>query len=79
MKISSLSALILAALTGRVAAGNFDFMNFQGWYENFDSYDDWHRSLAWGQQVGRLCVLCCSVGAAWSSFRPFFVLTILLF
>ena len=42
---TSLSAIILATLTGRVAAGNFLFMNYQGWYENFDSYDKWHRSL----------------------------------
>ena len=73
MKISSLSALILAALTGRVAAGNFEFMNFQGWYENFDSYDEWHRSLSlesgFSPQVCRSCAILClasnsSVGAA---------------
>mmetsp|Transcript_10320 Transcript_10320/g.29018 ORF Transcript_10320/g.29018 Transcript_10320/m.29018 type:complete len:221 (-) Transcript_10320:173-835(-) len=51
MKISSLSALILATLTGRVAAGNFLFLNYQGWYENFGAYDDWHRNLAmWGEE-----------------------------
>ena len=72
MKIPSLSALILAALTGRVAAGNFEFMNFQGWYENFDSYDEWHRSLVesgFSSQVCRSCAILClasnsSVGAA---------------
>ena len=74
MKIPSLSALILAALTGRVAAGNFEFMNFQGWYENFDSYDEWHRSLESGEsgfssQVCRSWAILClasnsSVGAA---------------
>lgn len=69
MKIPSLSALILAALTGRVAAGNFEFMNFQGWYENFDSYDEWHRSLGFSSKVCRSCAILClasnsSVGAA---------------
>ena len=72
MKIPSLSALILAALTGRVAAGNFEFMNFQGWYENFDSDDEWHRSLVesgFSSQVCRSCAILClasnsSVGAA---------------
>ena len=51
MKITSLSAIILATLTGRAQAGNFLFLNYQGWYENFDSYDEWHRSLMWSSQV----------------------------
>ena len=42
---TSLSAIILATLSSRVAAGNFLFLNFEGWYENFDSYNDYHRSL----------------------------------
>ena len=53
MKITSLSAIILATLTGlpSAEAGNFLFLNYQGWYENFDSYDEWHRSLTWSSQV----------------------------
>ena len=71
MKIPSLSALVLAALTGRVAAGNFEFMNFPGWYENFDSYDEWHRSLTgWGPQVCRSCALLCLVILLWEQHDP---------
>ena len=73
MKISSLSALILASLTGRVAAGNFDFMNFQGWYENFGSYDgDWrHRGLTgWGPNVCRPCTFCALL---WERHDPLFI------